>query len=272
MAVLSPLFADFALARRIENADAEGGRQCVQALLRMRPGSGAAAEPVGGGWAIFTGVESPLTHTIAMGMNGPVNGDDFDRLEEFYGSRGASPTIDVCPLADASFLEQLSRRGYRPIEYNNVVVRPLAAGEEIAALPGVDVRSALAEEAEIWARTMMHGFLERENLTLAETELGVMIFRTNTGSGWLALVDGRPAGAGMLIVHGTAAACAADGTLPVFRRRGIQRALIQARLRHASAAGCEIAFAAALPGSISQRNYERAGFRIAYTKTITVLA
>jgi len=37
-------------------------------------------------------------------------------------------------------------------------------------------------------------------------------------------------------------------------------------LRHAAAVGCDIAMMGALPGSASQRNGERQGFRIAYTR------
>ena len=45
-------------------------------------------------------------------------------------------------------------------------------------------------------------------------------------------------------------------------------ALIHARLSAAAAKGCLMATASTLPGSLSQRNYERAGFRVAYTKAV----
>jgi hypothetical protein len=43
-------------------------------------------------------------------------------------------------------------------------------------------------------------------------------------------------------------------------------ALLDARLRYAAAKGCKIAMMGALPGSQSQRNAEKQGFRIAYTR------
>jgi hypothetical protein len=43
-------------------------------------------------------------------------------------------------------------------------------------------------------------------------------------------------------------------------------ALLERRLQDAFANGCDIAMMGALPGSISQRNAERHGFRIAYTR------
>jgi hypothetical protein len=51
------------------------------------------------------------------------------------------------------------------------------------------------------------------------------------------------------------------------RRRGLQSALLRERMRYALAHGYDLAMMAAQPGSDSQRNAERAGFRIAYTRT-----
>ena len=53
-------------------------------------------------------------------------------------------------------------------------------------------------------------------------------------------------------------------------RGGMHRELILARLHEALARGADLATASTLPGSGSQRNYERAGFRVAYTKVTLV--
>jgi GNAT superfamily N-acetyltransferase len=54
-------------------------------------------------------------------------------------------------------------------------------------------------------------------------------------------------------------------TLPAFRRRGVQRACLAARLDLARAAGCDLAVTSATPGGESARNIERAGFQCVYT-------
>ncbi len=51
-----------------------------------------------------------------------------------------------------------------------------------------------------------------------------------------------------------------------FRKRGVQTALITARLQAAAHAGCDLAMVLTTPGSASERNIQRAGFRVAYTK------
>jgi hypothetical protein len=50
----------------------------------------------------------------------------------------------------------------------------------------------------------------------------------------------------------------------------VQMALLQARLAAARKAGCDLAVSMTGPGSDSQRNIERAGFRLAYTKASMV--
>ena len=59
-------------------------------------------------------------------------------------------------------------------------------------------------------------------------------------------------------------------TAPAHRRRGIQTALLSARLADAAAAGCDIAVVSTQPGSKSQQNVQRRGFDLLYTRAILV--
>jgi hypothetical protein len=59
---------------------------------------------------------------------------------------------------------------------------------------------------------------------------------------------------------------AGAGTIPEARKLGAQLALLESRLRWGAEQGCDIAMMCAAPGSASQRNAERHGFRIAYTR------
>jgi hypothetical protein len=47
----------------------------------------------------------------------------------------------------------------------------------------------------------------------------------------------------------------------------VQTALFAARLAWARGQQCDVAVSVTQPGSISQRNIERFGFRVAYTRT-----
>jgi hypothetical protein len=48
----------------------------------------------------------------------------------------------------------------------------------------------------------------------------------------------------------------------------MQLALIRQRLEAAAAQGCDLATASVLPGSVSHRNYERAGFQLVYARVM----
>ncbi len=59
-------------------------------------------------------------------------------------------------------------------------------------------------------------------------------------------------------------------TLPAHRRRGVQGALLAARLAEAREAGCDVAVVTTQPGSKSQENVQRQGFDLLYTRAILV--
>jgi GNAT superfamily N-acetyltransferase len=86
------------------------------------------------------------------------------------------------------------------------------------------------------------------------------------GTCLLGTVDGEVGGGGAVAMHDGVALLGGASTLPAFRGRGLQAALIEARLALAVAAGCDLAMTLTLPGSVSQRNCERQGFRIVYTR------
>jgi hypothetical protein len=255
------------LARRVEAAEALIGVACAEAQHRLSPDLGAAVLEVSGGSAIFVGVESPLTRAVGLGIRGPVHATEVERLEEFYGARSAPVNVDLCPLADASLVELLGSRGYRITEFNNVLVRPLA-GSEIAPEPAV--RLAQPEEGELWAHTVGSGFLEKEMLTTEEMDVGRTIWNMAGSRCYLAFNRDLPAAAAAMAIHEGLASLFADSTMLGHRGAGLQIALIRERLRAATGEGCDLATASTLPGSVSQRNYERTGFQVAYTKATLV--
>ena len=250
------VFADALLARRIEAAEAANARGCSP--------RGASVLEVAGGCAIFTGADSPLTHAVGIGLNGAVTETQIGALETFFRSRGARPTIDLCPLAAPGLLQALGERGYRPTEFNNVLVRRLARSE-IVLTPRV--RRAVAGEDDPWSYTVGRGFFDQLELTTEEMDVGRAIFAMPGAMCYLAVAGtGASAGGAALAIRHGLATLFADSTIAQFRCQGLHRELIAARLNEAIAQGCDMATASTLPGSVSQRNYERAGFEVVYTK------
>jgi GNAT superfamily N-acetyltransferase len=264
------LFADLAIARRLETTDALAGVEFARTWARLNSFTGEVSIPVAGGHASFGGVESPLTQAFGLGLNGPVTEAEIAAMEEFYRAHGAPVNIETCPLADPSLLKLLNERGYRPIEYSNVFVREITGGD-LRAWPDpaseVRVRRPALEEAESYSLLVAKSYFENAEVSPALLDIFSSCFQAAGAFFFMAEVDGVPAGGGMMSIHQGVASFGGAGTVPEFRNRGVQRALLLARLAKAAESGCDLAMVATNPGSGSQRNVERLGFRVVYTRT-----
>lgn len=254
------------LAQRLEATEGLDGVACAEALARLDPQAGAAAKPIAGGFIVFSGTDSPLTRSIGIGMHGPVTGAELDEIEDFFVSRNAAVTIDVCPYADPTLLELLGGRHYRPIDFSNVMVRGISTTETLPEAQNVSTRNALSNERDVWARTVVCGFMSRLAVTPEELNMGEIIFGMPRSEPVFAMVGDKFAGAGSATYREGVASFFADATMVRYRRQGVHRELIRKRLETAVSRGSEYATCAVVPGGASQRNYEAAGFQVAFTK------
>lgn len=264
--------ADIALARRLERAEGCANAAFVDARAAREPASGACWREIAGAYAMFDTVGSAITQTFGLGVFVEPTDDDLLEIERFFEERGAEVFHEVSPLAGLALLPRLSARGYRPIELTSVMHRPVALPDERADVAAashndVRVRRAGPADADVYADTAVRGW-SSEGAELADIVRGYAAL-TSAAHGvhtFLAELEGRPVAAAALAMHGGVAVLAGASTVPESRGRGAQAALLAARLRAAADAGCDLAMMGALPGSASQRNAERAGFRIAYTR------
>lgn len=261
-------FADIELARRLERTEAQSNIDFIEAREEAFPDHGAKWIEVAGAFAMFDGAGSPLTQTFGLGMFQPITPAELDTLEEFFFSRGADVFHEVCPLADQSVFALLNERGYRPIEFSNVVYRPISPDLRLRVnrKGAIKIRVLEKSEAELWAKTAFEGWREFAEVADFMRDLGQVTARSKALS-FLAELESDPIGTGALTIAGDVALLAGASTIPAARRQGVQLALLEGRLRYAAQHGCTVAMMVALPGSGSQRNAERHGFRIAYTRT-----
>ncbi len=261
------IFSDLSLARRLERTEARGNADFVETRARIDPESGAEWIDVAGTYAMYDGVSSPLTQTFGLGLFDPITAAELDRIEEFFRRRGAPVFHEVSPLADPQVLPLLNERGYRPIELTSVLYRPI--GEELPVKPGneaVRVRPTGLEDWKLWAATAAQGWNEFPEVSELMFGLGEITAKRSDGLCFLAELNGQAIATGVLILHEGVALLGGASTIPEGRRQGAQLALLESRLRYAAENGCDLAMMCALPGSASQRNAERQGFRIAYTR------
>jgi len=261
------VFADLTLSRRLERAEGNACLQFAEARRRLFPDSGAEWMECGGAYAVFDGIDSPATQTFGLGIFEELSAASLDVIERFFQDRGAQVLHEVSPLAGVAALGLLCARQYRPIEISNVMYRTV----ERPAVKGhanITARVTGPEEAQLWNEISARGWThEHPELLDFVLHAGAISSAREQSPCFLAEIDGQPGAAGVLCIHDGVALFGGAATVPELRRRGLQAALLEERMRYAFDQGCDLAMMVAEAGSESQRNAERKGFRIAYTRT-----
>jgi hypothetical protein len=263
-----PVFADRELARRLERAEADSNAKFVEARAQAHPERGATWIEVAGAYAMFDGADSPITQTFGLGLFDAVTAEHLDVIEAFFAERGAPTHHEVSPLAKLELLTLFRERGYRPIEFSSVLCRSLGAedGLKFSVNPDLIVRPIEAHEGPSWAEISVQGWSEIPELGPYLRELGPVAPLRRDCLSLFVEKEGEPIAVGAMTWHGGVALLAGACTIPEGRRQGAQLALLDYRLRYAARNGCDLAMICTLPGSASQRNAERHGFRVAYTR------
>jgi GNAT superfamily N-acetyltransferase len=262
-------FSDLTLARRFERAEGHACAQYAVARRKVFPESGAEWIECGGAYAVFDGVDSPVTQTFGLGMFEEVTPATLDTIEAFFRGHGAPVFHEVSPFAGIEAQQLLCQRNYQPLELSNLLYRPVAISDEPdGGSAHVTVHVINPNEAQLWSEISARGWaIDHPEFYDFLLDLGVISAAREDTICFLGEVDGTPGAAGVLSIHKGVALFGGAATVPELRRRGLQNALLRARMNYAAQHGCDVALMVAQPGSNSQRNAERQGFRIAYTRT-----
>jgi ribosomal protein S18 acetylase RimI-like enzyme len=265
-------FVDKALARRFESVEEVPQVEYARVFQKTRPEIGAAEEEICGGHMVFAGLGSPIGRATGAGLDRPFTAEDLDRVEQFYRAHGAPTQVDLCPMHRPEVFELFKERGYAIAELNNVLYRRLDAGEKFPPAPaGCEVRRSPIEEAHVTGEIVETAFFP-DGAPEAFRGLITPLYQMKQALAYAASVEGKlvACGAGLVIPEHKVFALCGAGTLAEFRGRGLQTALLQARMAAAVEARCEYAVVVTQGGTTSQRNAERLGFRVAYSK-VTVI-
>ena len=235
--------------------------------------------PVGRGAAIYAGPGSPTNKMIGIGFGETLDAAVLDDVEARFAARDTPLQAEVSVLAEPAVHAQLAARGYRLSAFEHVLGHPL--GPIAAAPEGITVTGATAADLGPLGDVLVEAFASPDVGGVggdaippsAEIRRWFDITMSADGfRGYVARVDGEIAGGGSLRLDGDIAQFSGAGTLPRFRRRGVQTALLRARLMDAAAAGCRIGVVLTQPGSRSQQNVQREGFALLYARHLLVKA
>lgn len=260
------IFADRNLSISLERTEAKANAEHVTTRNRLQPDSNACFCEIAGTTLSFDGVTSPLTQTFGLGLFESIDDDNLTAIENFFEERGAPVCHEVSPLVDETLLARLSRRGYRPVEFTNVMYRPL---KDFSCVDNSLLKTRIIHpsESDRWAQTCAAGW-RTENEAIADYLLDFGKVSAHCDSGFPFVVERghQFIATGMMFIIDGVALLAGASTVASARKQGAQSALLNARLQRAHDFGCTVAMMCAAPGTQSQRNAEKNGFRIAYTR------
>jgi len=264
------IFSDRNFSQKLERTEARSNADFVETRARLDPASDAEWIEVAGTYAMYDGVESPLTQTFGLGIFEEVSDVEIEKLEEFFKRHDAPVFHEVSPMADPSLMELLTRRGYKPMELTSVMFLPLdeVSSAHRASNSKITTRVIEKHEVDTWARTAADGWSTEmpgmEDFMFNFCRIGA---QCQGAYPYIAERDGRPISTAAFLIYDGIALLAGASTIPDGRNQGGQTALLAARLDFARKTGCKLAIMGAAPGSQSQINGQKNGFRIAYTRT-----
>lgn len=264
------VLVDSELSTRLELTEGLANARFIEARQRQSPTPSPAPDwtKVGSAFVMFDGVDSPLTQSFGLGMGGPVTSHDFEQIEAFFQERNAPVFLEVSPLAAPESLNLLNERGYQPVEYTSVLCRrigPKTVSPNFKS-SSIQVRKVEATESERFAQTSASGWTDDPQFREMILGFGRTFSTTQGSTGMIAELNEKTIATGLVFVAENVALLAGASTIPSARNQGAQSALLEARLQYAIDQGCDLAMMCALPGSPSQRNAQRNGFQIAYTR------
>lgn len=226
-------------------------------------------EEIAGGRMGFAGVGSWANQAKGLGMEGPVADAELDRMVAFYEARGVEPRIEVCPLAHPSLIEGLSARRFVVKEFETVLAFDLERQPIPPSPAGIGIRTvdpACEAERSVYSAILREGFAPPDQAMAERMERRYLAAPGVTAL--LADIDGEAAGAGTVDASPLCAMLFGAATLHRSRRRGVQTALMIARLVIARDAGCRYAAIHSRPDVATGRNALRIGFQTVYTKVV----
>jgi len=261
------IFPDKSLATRLESNLAQDMLEYVQAFNVLFPDYPATVQKIGGGIAICTGSQF-INSAIGLGLNTTISTSDLDALEAYFRDNQVDSEIEICPFTDAQFLSSLNERNYHLTSFTTAYIHALDTIQPPPNInPDIVVEPITDNQKELWMQTVCD--ISPDDQT-TDTRLAQAVTHRAHTTCFLAQLDGESIGASALSIRDGVATFYFTATRKAYRQRGVQTAMLQARLAYAQAQDCELAFATTIPGNHSMRNVMRAGFHVAYVRCTMV--
>lgn len=257
-------------ARRIVDTWARDAAAFARKLADIDPSWRSEVTEVAGGVLVLCGRGMYVNRAMAVGLDAPLSDADWELVEERSRLVGVPPAIEITVATHPSVREAAEARGYRPHDVDTALVRGLDLSDIAPPDPTFDVVPANRGLLPVWQETAACGWGHSSEEDRRASDVFARTAALIDGERFTLVRhagSGRPLGCASLTIRDCLATLGGMSTLPEVRGQGVQATLIRHRLRVAAATGCDLAASTAVPGSVSERNLLRHGFRKAFTIT-----
>jgi hypothetical protein len=192
--------------------------------------------------------------------------EKLPEIEAFY--RGGPFGCElVAPPSHESRSLGISRPGWAPAHHYVWLYHPNSTSLWSMQATPFDIRAPKPSERQQFLLAYLRAFEAQEDRIPAALRNMRHLFDRPELDFLMAWHGGRLAGVAILMRCGSTALLCAGAALPEFREMGCHAALLAARIRLASEAGCRQIYSWAELGGQSQANMEKIGLKVAGTTT-----
>ncbi len=208
----------------------------------------------------------PLFHrAIGLGITAPPDAAVIAAVLRHYAELETYARVEVAEgIAPVEVARLLDRHGFRR-EREAHVVHALTTERvpELRPVRGLRIEQVAQDELQAFGRLARIGFEESgDRGVFVERSSAFVLSRRTPGrfAGYIGYLHDDPVSTGLMCLTSDACGLYSDSTVREFRGRGIQRAMIAARIERGLRQGRRIFTARTEGPSASARNYEQMGF------------
>lgn len=258
---------DLPLVRRLESTSATASLDLIRGIKSLDPSTVAEGREFGSGALIAMGAGRYVNRAIGVTTD-ELSADDVDVIEQFFGERNLPSMIELSSWAPSPTLEELAQRSYVSTWFRSVfALTPTLTFATSRA--GLRIERVEDDDEGRWLDVLARGFeAEQGEVRVANDEIGRAGRIAPDTHTFLAFIDDDVVGCGAVQFVDGIAWLGGAATIPQFRQRGVQAAMVAHRLNLAAEAGCELAAVSALSNGPSARNIVRLGFQHIHTQVV----
>lgn len=218
---------------------------------------------IGNGVAVRTDIYNGFTFNkiSGVGFDKIIDKELFNEILNFYDKSNNTFAFQLSPfIIDDGLKKLLDKNGFTV--KNNWIRFYRELSDNKLPQPHIKVAEVNQDYAQEFSDIVIgvFGFIKETSAFVHS------IFRQKNWKNFMAFDNEKPVAAASLYTDGKTAWCGMAATLPEFRNKGAQSALITKRIQAAKELGCELITSETAESSASFRNMQRLGFKMLYKR------